>query len=75
MQGETGTLVALDNIDEMAMAIIRYVADPDLRIAQGNAAREFIEEQFSLDRMVDQYLEVYDRLVGPSESAAQSTAT
>jgi glycosyltransferase involved in cell wall biosynthesis len=51
----------------MAMAIICYVADSDLRLARGNAARQVIEDKFSLDRMVDRYLEVYDRVAGQSE--------
>ena len=69
--GRTGTLVAPDDINEMAMAIIRYVADSDLRCTQGDAAKQVIEEQFSLDLMVRRYLEVYDRVAGPSYPAGR----
>jgi sugar transferase (PEP-CTERM/EpsH1 system associated) len=59
----TGLLVPSDDAESMAGAIARYVRDPELRKTHGSAGRLKVEREFSLDRMVDAYLAVYDELL------------
>lgn len=75
MQDETGMLVALDDVAEMAAAILQYVAEPELRLAHGNAGRRIVEERYSLERMVNGYLSVYDKVLGLPYRAGQSPVT
>jgi glycosyltransferase involved in cell wall biosynthesis len=58
--GETGCLVRRKEVGAMADAILRYVRDPDARRAHGARARFLAESKFSIDRMVERYLELYD---------------
>jgi sugar transferase (PEP-CTERM/EpsH1 system associated) len=60
-EGTTGTLVARADPQAMAQAIRRYVDDPDLAMRQGSAARRAAEQRFSLDVMVKNYADLYDR--------------
>jgi len=59
VQDETGSLVPPLDADALADALLRYAADPAMRIQQGRAGRERIEAGFSLDRMIDRYVTLY----------------
>lgn len=61
VNAETGYLVASNDPAALADAIQKYLDDPDLRIKQGRVARSRIEKYFSMDKMVEQYKEVYDK--------------
>lgn len=56
---ERGALVAAGNESEFATAIVRLLSDASLRGQQGNNARRFVEENFSLDRVLRQYEDLY----------------
>lgn len=60
--GETGILVPPSDPGELANALRRYVEDPSLAATHGVRARERAEREFSVDRMIAGYLEVYDEL-------------
>ena len=64
VEGETGTLVPAENPDALADAILTYAGDPALRQLQGACARQLVEERYTLDRMVQQYMDVYDTVSG-----------
>lgn len=59
-QGVTGLLVPSADPDAMAQAMLRYATEPALREAHGHAARRTVEHRFSMDAMVNAYLQVYD---------------
>jgi glycosyltransferase involved in cell wall biosynthesis len=59
----TGILVPPNDAESMASAIVRYVRDPALRETHGRCGRLKAEKEFSLDRMVDAYLSIYDELL------------
>ncbi len=59
---ETGLLVPPVDPPRLADAMARYVADPGLIGRHGAAGRTRVEEQFSLQAMVENYLDVYDSL-------------
>jgi L-malate glycosyltransferase len=56
---QTGVLVPASEPAAMADALERLLRDPEERIAMGQAARARAEQVFSLDRMVQQYTDLY----------------
>jgi len=60
IDGVTGTLSEQDGF---GAAIQRYVASPALRARHGAAGRARAVEQFSLDAMVQGYVELYDEVL------------
>ncbi len=61
--GITGTLTASQDVGGLARAILKYATDPALAQRQGSAGRRRVERRFSLDVMVDGYLNTYDRIL------------
>lgn len=61
--GRTARLVPRGNTNALADAIAGYIDAPDLRQRHGQAGRVRAETRFSVERMVEQYLEVYDRVL------------
>ena len=62
--GQTGMLVPPDDPRAMAEAMAAYLADPDRCRREGAAARDRAARVFSLRTMVDNYMQVYDRVSG-----------
>ena len=60
---QRGALVAAGNESEFAIAILRLLADANVRGQQGGNARRFVEENFSLDRVVRRYEDLYVTLL------------
>lgn len=60
---ERGALVAAGNEVRFASAVCRLLSDPNLRFEQGQNARRFAEENFSLDRVCRQYDDLYVKLL------------
>lgn len=58
--GETGLLVPPGDHQGLAAAINRLLANADLRARLGQAARERVIREFSVDRMVDETVDVYN---------------
>lgn len=56
---ETGLLVPPKDPNALARAIIRLAKDPRLRSHLGNAARERVEQHFSVGKVVEQTLTLY----------------
>jgi len=57
--GETGILVAIDDVGELAAAIWRLLKNPEERRRIADNARQMVLERFSLDRMISQTEAVY----------------
>jgi sugar transferase (PEP-CTERM/EpsH1 system associated) len=60
--GVTGRLFPARAEATLADLLAAYVRDPALRATHGRAAREAAQERFSLDSMVHQYVDLYDKL-------------
>jgi len=60
--GRTGALVAPDNVDALADAILQF-ADPAVARAAGAAGRQRAERLYSLDTMVAGYGAIYEHLL------------
>lgn len=60
--GEHGSLVPVADSTALAAAIARYVEDPALAARHGRAARERIEQRYSMQAMLAAYTGLYDTL-------------
>ncbi len=61
--GETGRLVPASDSVALATAIRAYVEDSDLLARHGAAGRQRVERQFSMDAMMQAYVDVYDTVL------------
>ncbi len=63
VDGVTGLLVPVNDLDAIAGAMRRLATDPDLRLRLGAAGRERTDTTFTMDRFVAEYAALYDELV------------
>lgn len=68
-EGVTGLLVPVQKPAAMAEAILRLLMDQPLREGMGQAGLARVRARFSVDRMVDETLAVYERVVGTRPEA------
>ena len=61
VDGETGLLVPPHEEASLAKAIVTLLKDPAKRAAMGDAGRARVEKEFSVDRLVNNTLGVYQR--------------
>lgn len=59
--GENGELVPVRAVESLAAAIEMLVSDPDRRARYGAASRRRAVERFSIDRVVRQFMAIYER--------------
>jgi glycosyltransferase involved in cell wall biosynthesis len=72
--GETGTLVAPGDVQELAGALLGYATQPDLRRQHGSAGRERCESQFTMSRCAARYAELLAELAPARVENAQPRA-
>jgi N-acetyl-alpha-D-glucosaminyl L-malate synthase BshA len=60
--GVSGLLVPAGDVDALTRAVQRLIGDPASRVAMGRAARQRAQEQFSAERIVSRYVELYERV-------------
>jgi glycosyltransferase involved in cell wall biosynthesis len=63
--GETGYIVPVGDPDALAHALTELLADPARAAAMGEAGLRRARERFSLDRMVQERMRLFDEVVGP----------
>jgi D-inositol-3-phosphate glycosyltransferase len=61
--GETGLLVPPHDEEALAQAIVRLLRDPELRQRIGSAGQQRVANEFSVDRMVERTLSVYEERI------------
>jgi glycogen(starch) synthase len=61
--GKNGFLVKPKDVRGLEISISKLCADPDLRSGMGLLGRKSVEEEFTVDRMVDKTLKVYESLL------------
>ena len=62
--GETGEIIAADDLAAMSAAIEPYLADPARTALQGEAGRAHVEARFRLEGEAERLVEIYRRLAG-----------
>ncbi len=62
--GETGFLSAVGDLDKMAKDAVRLLTDPEFRRAMGKRARESAITRYSTDKIIPQYIEFYEQVLG-----------
>ncbi len=62
--GRTGQLVAVDDAEALADAILGYFNAPERARLHGATGRMTVERRFSIEAMVARYAGVYDELLG-----------
>jgi L-malate glycosyltransferase len=72
VEGVTGLLVPPGHAVPLAEAIIALLGDPQRRRAMGEAGLARVRERFTVDRMVDETLAVYERVAGKRRAAGTS---
>ena len=63
--GETGLLVEPEDAVSTAEAIRELLTDVDLRSRMGARGRTLVLERYTVERMVDGVLAVYDEILDP----------
>ena len=64
---ETGLVVAVDDVDDLAAGLDRLLSDSELARSLGAAAHEHVSRTASLDACAAAYMEIYERLVPSHE--------
>lgn len=61
--GETGSLVPAADYQQLTQEMAKYLLDPEIAGRRGKEARADIERRFGLNRMMEQYVGVYRRVL------------
>jgi glycosyltransferase involved in cell wall biosynthesis len=65
VESQTGYLVPPADVPALAKSLRLLILDAELRQAMGEAGRDRVREDFSVDRMVAQIAAIYDSLLAP----------
>ena len=60
---KTGYIAEYKNLDDFANGIERFLGDDDLSEKARILARQRVEDKFTLDQQVDNYLKLYDQML------------
>ncbi len=63
--GQNGLLVSDPDPKALAAAVVRLLDDSSFSTGLGTAARQTIEQRFSLDRLVEKTIELYQQVCRP----------
>lgn len=67
--GVNGLLVAIEDYEDMAQALLLLLQRPELAQEMGSAARRTIEKKYALDTVIERYVRLYQR-AADQETAA-----
>lgn len=73
--GVEGFVVPVRDPESMAAALGRLVSDPELRRRMGEAARQRILREFTLERQIDQWMELFESVLAEKASRAAEAPT
>jgi glycosyltransferase involved in cell wall biosynthesis len=60
--GVNGVVIPQEDSVELSREIVRLLSDPNLRTSMGRSARQSAVESFSMDRVVEGYIRLYEEL-------------
>lgn len=61
--GITGLLCSVKDPNSLAKAILELIDDPSKRQEMGRAGRELAEEEFAIEKIIEQHINIYDELL------------
>ncbi|MGF1550002.1 MAG: glycosyltransferase family 4 protein [Sphingomonadaceae bacterium] len=64
VEGETGLVVPSEDPEAMAAAVARLLDHPEEAAAMGKKARARSRQEYGFERMIDRYVDVYERYSG-----------
>jgi glycosyltransferase involved in cell wall biosynthesis len=64
LEGRTGVLVPPGDPGALAAALVRIASDAELARSAASTGPAWVAERFSIDRMVDETLAVYEQALG-----------
>jgi glycosyltransferase involved in cell wall biosynthesis len=64
LDGKTGFIVAQRDLPALTDRLARLAGDPALREKFGQTGREFVRQNFAIEKMVDEIYALYVRLLG-----------
>ena len=65
--GVTGYLAGVGDIQALAQGAIRILWNENLRDRMGRAGRKRVLELFHMDRITDQYIALYERVINSED--------
>gem|GEM_PF-6987204 len=69
---DRGILVNPDDVGGLAEAILYLVRNEKTREELGRGARQFIQENYSIDMIADKYITLYQRILNKESQCAES---
>jgi glycosyltransferase involved in cell wall biosynthesis len=72
--GQTGLTVPNGDVQAFAAAIVRAASDPVLRSTLGNAARDYVERNYSWDQAAERLERIYFQLAEPGRWRIEQSA-
>lgn len=67
IDGETGLLVKRQDIDELAFTIELLVSSPNIRKSMGELGRQTFQNEFCIDRMLQETQSLYEQLLSTGQ--------
>ena len=68
ISNKTGLLVPVRNSKRLADALQWLIENPKERIAMGHAGRKFVEQEFSIEKVVLEHLNTYQEIIKKNQS-------
>jgi glycosyltransferase involved in cell wall biosynthesis len=72
VEGKTGFLVRTGEVEAVSARLLQLAKDPSLRVRFGDAGREFVRDQFRVERMVGDLYQLYVRLLREAASGGRT---
>lgn len=69
--GVNGIVIPPRDVEALEDSVIRLLGDPGLRAKMGSEGKRIVEDQFSVDGMVEGMLSVYGSVLSPGERSKQ----
>ncbi|MDC3174354.1 glycosyltransferase family 4 protein [Candidatus Pelagibacter sp.] len=60
---KTGLLVPVKNFEKLADTLQWLIEHPEERVAMGRAGRKFVEKEFSVEKIIQGHINIYDNLL------------